>query len=883
MMPFAFLNPWVLTGLLLLPGLYYLLRVTPPPPRRIVFPAARFLAGLTAETRTALRTPWWILLLRMATCGLVIIALAHPVLHPAQALSGNGPVRIVVDNGWASARNWPAMSDAANDIAARAARAQRPVYILPTAPDAGTDRPSERGPLAAGEAQAVLRGLKPLPWPSDYAAAAKAMATPAKGATSVFLSTGAEDASGAKALLDRLAAQGDVMVMAPGANRAPLLLRRATRNTGTGIAVDAPAGARVDTPVAVTALGVNGAVLDIAQGRMDADSLPANLTFTAPGIAGKVARYVLPGAGAGGVLLNDDPGERRSVGIVSAKAAAQATPLIDPAFYITRALSPYDDLRAGSVEDLLKARPAVIVMPDTGAIPAAELNALQAWIENGGLLLRFAGPEMSQSPAVLTPVPLRGGGRALSGAMTWEKPLHLAPFPKTGPLYGLDAPADVTVRQQVLAEPSDGLDKKTWASLTDGTPLVTAAALGGGMLVLIHTTATPAWSDLALSGAFVQILRWIVAQAGHAATGAADADGALQPIAVLDGFGRSLTPDATVQPIPAAKAATQGIDSRHPPGLYGRAGSGRALNLGDTLPALSLFDAAPTGAQRVAYGAARERDGMPALIAAAFLLFLFDWLAMIVLQAGWRLRRAGLAALMIACLLPLAARADPGPADYAGHVYLAFIKSGDAAVDGTVRSGLQTLAQILNDRTSVEPAGVAALDPTKDELAFFPLIYWPVRADSPTPSPEALRRVQDYLDHGGTILFDTADHAGPDENDTPNRLALQRIAGGLNIPPLVALPRDHVLTHTFYILPSMPGRFDGGTIWVEDQSGAGRDNVSSVIVGGNDWAAAWADAGDGDRHERSLRFGVNLMMYALTGNYKSDQIHLQQIMQRMGE
>ncbi|MBU0860066.1 MAG: DUF4159 domain-containing protein, partial [Alphaproteobacteria bacterium] len=77
----------------------------------------------------------------------------------------------------------------------------------------------------------------------------------------------------------------------------------------------------------------------------------------------------------------------------------------------------------------------------------------------------------------------------------------------------------------------------------------------------------------------------------------------------------------------------------------------------------------------------------------------------------------------------------------------------------------------------------------------------------------------------------------------------------------------------------------------EEQSANGRDNVSSLIIGSHDWAAAWASAGgSGTRlsggarqQEIALRFGVNAVMYALTGNYKADQVHLPHILERLGQ
>jgi hypothetical protein len=123
---------------------------------------------------------------------------------------------------------------------------------------------------------------------------------------------------------------------------------------------------------------------------------------------------------------------------------------------------------------------------------------------------------------------------------------------------------------------------------------------------------------------------------------------------------------------------------------------------------------------------------------------------------------------------------------------------------------------------------------------------------------------------------------------------LRRVARGLVIPPLAPLTTEHVLARAFYLLADFPGRYTGDTVWVQRDQDRANDSVSPVIIGGNDWAAAWAvDASGqnpyavipGGQHQRVLayRFGVNLVMYALTGNYKGDQVHVPAILQRLGQ
>lgn len=904
----TFINPWILAGLIFLPALWFLLRVIPPAPKRIKFPAARFLAELQPDEHTTSRTPWWILLLRLATAALVIVALAQPVLNPAETIPGRGHVRIVMDNGWAAAQTWALQTAKAGELSARAGREGREIFILTTAPDPGKEKPAQYGPLTQGQAESFLSGLKPRPWPAAYDLAAETLreAPAQKGnITSFWLSHGLRDNDPA-ALFRTLQAQGELYVVTPDAARLPVLLRPAPGvESALKAIVSLPPGIAKGTPVTAQALSADGRVLDMKTKTVEAIDKPLDIAFDLPPtLRQQVAQVRLQGrSGAGAVLLLDDALSRRTVGIVSVKGADEKAPLIDESYYLRRALEPYGDLYDGSVMELLDRKPAVMILPDIGALPPDELNALEKWVRGGGLLLRFAGPHMTQGESFLTPVPLLKGGRALDGALTWEKPPHLAPFSQNSPYYGLDASADITVSRQILAEPVAGLDSLTWAALEDGTPLITAKALDNGLLVLVHTTATPQWSDFALSGLFVKILQRTVSLAGRTVS-AASATGSLQPILVIDGFGRTGAPGSTANPI-AAEAFDKTIPSSiHPPGIYGRSGYRKALNLGDRLPALRSLSPLPSGAGNDFYTGQKEVSLMPYILAAAFVLFLADWLVMILLQAGlyrFTLRRAATAAaVMIFLTAPLAAAnagTEQNAVKYASELNLAYIRTGNAQIDTTAESGLQALGQILTQRTSVEPAGVVALDPENDELAFFPLIYWPVAAEQKDLSAKAIHNVQSYLDHGGTIFFDTRD-----KQSTPgtwpgssiggaNGETLRRITAGLDVPPLIPIPEDHVLTRSFYLMKGFPGRYDGGVLWVEENSVTGRDGVSSVIIGSHDWAAAWAAADTGrprlgggpQQGEMALRFGVNLVMYALTGNYKSDQVHLPHILERLGQ
>jgi hypothetical protein len=308
-------------------------------------------------------------------------------------------------------------------------------------------------------------------------------------------------------------------------------------------------------------------------------------------------------------------------------------------------------------------------------------------------------------------------------------------------------------------------------------------------------------------------------------------------------------------------------------------------------------------------------------LAAALALALVDILA--ALSLSGRLARGAGAALGLVLLATLPvpqARAQetvipPGtPAadaraiEATAGVVLAYVLTGDPAVDQVSEAGLKGLGDQLWARTAVEPLDPMGVDPARDELAFFPFLYWPVTADAPAPDAATYEKLNRYLRNGGMILFDTRDGDGSSlDGNTPESQALQRIASGLDIPPLEPVPQDHVLTRSFYLVQQFPGRHVGAPVWVEAAPPDARqakgmpfrnlnDGVTPVVIGANDWASAWAvddygapllpvgrgGAGETQR-EYAYRFGINLVMYVLTGNYKSDQVHVPALLERLGQ
>jgi hypothetical protein len=899
-----FVSPWVLLALPALPLLWWLLRVTPPAPRREVFPAIRLLLGLRATEETSSRTPLWLLLLRMAAAGLVIVALARPVLDSGGRLPGEGPLLLVIDDGWSAAADWSARLQAADTVVDRADRAERLVALLTTSRSEDASPPAITPLMPVADLRARLAALRPKPWPVDRAEAAQALrGWRPQNAAVAYISDGIA-APGDAAFAAALSALGPVSetradpprtrLLLPPAVEADRLVVRVAQPASLGAPLVAPLGTAPEAAVlAQTGDGRTLARLDLpfVAGKTVAE---ADIRLP-PELRNRLARLVIEGpASAGSVVLLDERWRRRPVGLLAGDSAAAESPLIGTLYYLRRALEPFSELRETDLASLLSRDISVLILSDRVVTDGAERDALTKWVDKGGLLIRFAGPATAAHPDGLLPVKLLDGDRQLGGALSWSQPASLAPFPPNSPFAGLTVPAEVRVTRQVLAEPSADLAAHSWASLTDGTPLVTEATRGAGRIVLFHVTGNADWSNLPLTGLFVDMLRRLVALSVGVAGG--DPRAVLAPVSTLDGFGELVTPSGAATGLPGAAFGETAVSARHPPGFYGPESGRRALNLATKLPPLQVAAPIP-GAQFQRLGEiAAERAFGPPLLALAVVLFAIDLL--ISLRLRGLLRLAGASALALALMvLPLAAHAedDPLAARYpALATKLAYVITGDDQVDSVSRAGLTGLSDYVNRRTAATLASPVAVTPGQDDLSFYPLIYWPVLADASAPSDAAVASLNDYMGHGGIVLIDTRE-AGSGEDFSPgSAAALARIGRGLAVPPLAPLTTDHVLARSFYLLQDFPGRYTGDTVWVQRDQDRANDSVSPVIIGGNDWAAAWAvDAsgrnpyavmpGGARQRVMAYRFGVNLVMYALTGNYKGDQVHVPAILERLGQ
>jgi hypothetical protein len=936
-LPIAFGAPLLLAGLAALPIIWWLLRLTPPRPNEELFPPLKILLKLVKREETPQKSPWWLTLLRLTMAGLVVLALAEPVLNPqtAQLAQTEGPIAVVVDNSWASSAIEVNQKRTAENLLTLAEQAGRPVILAATV----AEENAAIGPFDAATARERLAAIKAEPVPADALMVSRRLAqldAVNKPHEIAWLSAGLESLS-EKQAFDAIGSGGVKFLnwFAPAAMDA--LAISATENAADAVKVSIQRIENTALPAAhrLQAFDEKNRPLGETEFAFSANAGMAVAELKLPlELRNDITSLSVDGArNAASTRLIDDRMKRKRVALLSGATSDSAQPLLSPLYYISRALTPYADVieprnaeLGGAISELLDNRPSVLVMADVGAVPADAQTKIGEWISAGGVLIRFAGPRLAAATEDgLLPVRLRRGERALDGSLSWTVPQNLLPFGEKSPFSGVPISEDLSVSRQVLAEPSPDLSEKSWADLQDGTPLVTAEKRGRGTVVLYHVTPNTGWSNLPLTGTFVEMLRRTVslAQAGPGA-GLNGAEAALPPLRMIAADGRTASPPPNAKPLLVSAKTEPVVSFSNPPGLYGTSDGAIALNLlkADDKLIAAKAPVLPIPVTSDVYQTEDQSSLKGPLFFAALALLALDCLAMLWLTGAFAARRlatGAIAGVALIAVLPnsgLAQETAPAPQaqvseadaiEAISKTRLAYVKSGDATLDKVSSDGLFGLTVYLNDRTALEPEDPVGLDLGKDELVFYPMIYWPIDASAPMPSAAAIARADAYMRQGGTILFDTRDQdvAGFDLNGSgsPNNQRLREILKGMSVPPLEPVPADHVLSKAFYILNDFPGRYRGGDLWVEatapvddatDRPVRTGDGVSPILITSNDFASAWAMdengnllystvPSDGMQREFAFRSGVNIMMYMLTGNYKSDQVHVPALLERLGQ
>lgn len=942
-MPLAFTSPLILGTLIVLPILWYLLKLTPPKPQLEAFPPIEILRKLTKNEETPAKSPWWLTLLRLTIAALLIFAMAGPIWRPQEPITNNkNDIILIVDDGWASGEIWNSITNKANIILDEAAINNQLVTLIRTT----NPSVSNNNNLSANRVKEILATSKSnsvMPNLEETSQVLQAHLSKTAHGQIIYLSDGLAHKN-SKLLWQIISDTNNIkpIVYLPAQNNL-IAINNISNNPdkmiGTVVRTTAPNNTQL------LAIGYDQKGLPIAQAPVSLfkSKSSTNFEFIEPiEIRNQIVRVKIKDQNhAGAVRLLDDSNRRRIVGLISSHGTDISQPLLSPLYYINRALAPYSDTRQSqsaniddSISKLFQQNVSAMIFADIGNMQTQTTANLQKWIEKGGMLIRFAGPRLAANPnAELLPIELVEGDRLIGGALSWEEPKQIAPFENDSPFFDLKVTEEIKINRQVMASQLFDISKNTWARLEDGTPLVTAAKQGNGWVVLFHVNSDNNWSNLPLSGTFVEMLRRLInlsqSKKPNLESTNLETQLRLPPLKILDGKGNLTKPNALIKPLLFAPTKSPVSSFENPPGLYGSPDGYTAVNLLNQSDNIALLGTKVFKNVSVKTYTKLSSINLSAwLIAISAILFALDciavlWFAGVIKKHSFWTSVTRQKALMLLGTLTLSLFIISAPNSFAQNkiqnnsseieidfsatlnARLAYVVSGIEEMDAISKAGLSGLSQFVASRTALVPGEPYGINIETDELAFYPILYWPIHANSEIPNEKTMARIDAYMKQGGSVLFDTRDQiSGILKNgNSPENFKLRQILSSLDIPTLEPVPSTHVLTKSFYLLNKFPGRYSGGDLWVErvgsakeyeERKAKTADGVSSILITSNDFAGAWAVDKNGramfatipatpmQRHY-AFRTGVNILMYMMTGNYKADQVHIPALLERLGQ
>lgn len=600
-----------------LPPAWWMLANLPPKPVAFPFPGLVLFDDVVVEEQKPQTMPPWKKAICLAPIMAAAIAASEPKISQNYiSTSGVQPVVIAVDDGWIAAENWDARQAQLETLIREAEDKGREIILL------SNGSPEQHYQiLDANEARAKILTWRAGAWPvshRDQVPVLEKLKADLSGPTSVFwLSNGFE--TGSPDFVNALQQLGSVSVFQDNGNNDPHLLSL-VKSAGTQITltVTRPEGGEEKT-LSLTASDELGQPLAQEEVLFAAGEVQKEVVFDVdPTMRRNITRVAIEGErSAGSVLLLDEKWQERSIGLVN----TASTSTLDEVQFIRQATRGFTDYHEGSLSKLIEKKLSVLILTDDVFLSDEDRVALEGWVEKGGTLLRFAGPQLAAKPNdSLVPVPLRSGIKYTGGSLSGNDNERLAPFDARSPFKGIAIPSDFDIKQLVMAQSDADLEEHTWARLENGMPIVTANQRGEGSIVLVHTSASPSWSNLPIEGAgmFLPMLQSIITYSNTVASGG-ELDRAYTPHSVLSSDGRLESPTHLTKPLTSEVLSTGVMNISYPPGYYG-SDNRVAYNVSDVSVSFDRLESLPSSVIRQGYAAeAKNNDYGAWLWSLAFL------------------------------------------------------------------------------------------------------------------------------------------------------------------------------------------------------------------------------------------------------------------------
>lgn len=632
----------------------------------------------------------------------------------------------------------------------------------------------------------------------------------------------------------------------------------------------------------INALDKNGNII----AKFNANDKAANLSLANEKIS-KIAYFDILGQRNAAKIFLFDENLLKPI-VFTPKILDKDQPLISDAHFIWSSLKTFANPHVFDMDKLQKQKPSAIIFGDISGFDNQETKILKNYMENGGIIIRFMGNKAiaKENDEIITAKISNQIHKITNGFDV--KPVTINEFAKDNFLYGIEIPQDFKINNNIIFAANSKPDE-IYIQLSDGSPYLSMKKFGLGKLFMFHVNAAPIWSNGGLSNLHNEIIRKIIEQnqiGKKSNINFNDENIILKKTLEIDNIGNLNRNFENISFIKLPLNEKKFPNEKYPAGLYENENHVLALNVGQSYSNAQILKM-PENIGFKSNIDFKNNFSYLFLTSAFIILFLELFITFIIKSNFQKFLKFALILFSLVSLIPHASYAQNKKAK--DDIKLAFVITNDDATNLIAKQGLEGLSLALEQRTNIEPNGTIGINLETDELAKHPIIYWLIPKNGMEISLNAQKSLNKYMQNGGIILIDTQGKAMDGAKAQAN---LKKAVNGLKIPPIEQVPPQHILKKSFYLLQNFQGFYKNSSLWVEtaaSQNSSANDGVSPIIIFDGNFARIWARAKTQSmidifapisNDELGIRSGINIFIYALTGQYKGDQIHINSILNR---
>ena len=892
----SFGNIFAFSGLITLPIIFLLIKYYPPKPKKRVYSSFFLLKNIINRNTIKTNFPLWLLLFRLLICFLIILFFSDPYFKKDQQTENYENYIIISDNAWSKASNWQNYKNIVKEISLEAENNSKKIHLYLASNEDLFDPVIFRSQNEISEylnknppiaKQITRENINEILKMNNFFKTSK-----------VFFIYSNYDSSSKNAQLETLRLieeNNPATIIINPVEKITYLKEVAINNEKVEIKIKR-IGIYNNQDLTLEIYDKNEDILFKKKYyfNKNVDEFKLIESFPIETINQFFKITILNESHAGAHYYLDDYRKSLSIGIVAENDSFIEKPLLSPIYYLKKSLDKDHIINFAPIDKLIDNNKSIIFLPSDSKLEKSDIQKLKSWIQSGGTLIKFSDKKIvSQKNLYFDGVAYFQSLREIATDFSLQNNLSIKSFEKDSIFSNLKIPADLIFKKQLII---DGFapDISILASLEDQSPLITMKNLGVGKVILFHITSNNEWSNLPLSSLFRDIIsRLLFIPKLQKYKNSED----LTLKSAINSFGKLAEPLKNYTLRNNFGEIKIYPSSRNPAGIYENENFSIALNLSTNLNTETFLS---NSTEKIIIKNNYQKNILKLnslILSLIFIMFFIDMIISIIMKKNLLQKSMlkNLNLIAFACIIfviCIGQKKIYAEENYNG-IYLAYVRSEDPLLNQIANSGLEKLKEYLIERTSISPKGVKEINLATDKLFYYPLIYWQISEIVPRLNNETIEKIKNYFETGGIILFDFINLSKSFYSESETQLEiLKSLFSDLGIDSLQQVNKDHTLTRSYYLLDNYPGRFDNKILLIDTENLDKKDGVSSAVVGLNHWIGAWAvdennyplyQAVPGGERQRELsfRFGINLIMYALTGNYKSDQIHNKSILKRL--